>query len=108
MKSKLKSNKLLLLFITIIAITTNQAYSSCPNCPRPNYSPGKHTVEYFGVPQTYNVTAKDQAEYLKDAHLHRDWDEDDIFDKMYYDRPKGAIQSYYAGRVPDEDFDNVY
>lgn len=71
-----------------------------------NNVPGRYyTVDFFGVPQTYFVTPKDQAKYAYNAYVHRYWNEDDMFDKMYYDRPSGGIEAEEAGMAPDDDFD---
>lgn len=63
--------------------------------------------DYFGTPETEVVTTSEAASYEYDAYLHRDYDEDDQYDKMYYDRVKGGTMAAYANRKSDDDFDQI-
>jgi hypothetical protein len=67
-------------------------------------------INYFDDPDVYNVTPADAQRYRQDAQYHQDYDQDDMYTKLYFDRVGGDLYSYYAGRSPDLDlsYSNIY
>ncbi len=113
-------------YIVLIALSISLSILTTAQTPAifydPDTYPGTTTVnymyypaqgnkvvvqDYFGIPEVDVVSPGEAAYYNYDAYLHRDLDEDDQYDKLYYDRVDGGVYSMYANRESDDDFKQI-